>query len=116
MTNLECNVSSCCHNDKNVSKCSLSSIHVQGTNASTASDTCCGSYFEDTTDAVRNSFSNSSVSPKASLNVSCDAKDCIYNEASACNAPHIDISGVCATDAKETVCTTFESRQNCFYI
>lgn len=104
MTNLGCNVNSCVHNKEKC--CCLNSIHVDGTSATKVDDTCCGSYVE----SSETSPKNSAASPKLSLSISCDATNCVHNMDKKCVADHIDISGLCASDACETVCATFKDR------
>lgn len=106
MTNLDCNVSCCCHNDNSEKKCCLSSINVRGTGASTCDDTCCGSFFEDKSGSV----SNANNTPHVTLDISCDADSCVYNDNSKCTADHIDISGIFASAKDDTVCATYKSR------
>lgn len=102
MTTLGCNVSTCCHNKDDC--CCLSTIDVKGRSACKCDDTCCGSYYEAGKEGAR----NSAQTPNITLDISCDACNCIYNEDKVCHADHIDISGICATDAGETVCATFK--------
>jgi hypothetical protein len=104
MTALGCNVKSCCHNNENC--CCLSSIKVDGTAADKCDDTCCGSFFEDKSGVSKNAVKN----PQQDLYIQCEATNCIYNEREQCYANHVDISGITASDAGETVCSTFEDR------
>ena len=106
MTNLDCNVKSCCHNDNEDARCCLSSINVQGHNACQCDETCCGSFFEDKTGAGKNSCKD----PNETLDITCEAVNCVYNDNKACNAEHIDISGVFASSSGETVCSTFKEK------
>jgi hypothetical protein len=106
MTDLSCSAKSCCHNSDYC--CCLPSINVKGNSASKSDDTCCGSYFEDKSGSVQNVASNDA--PNITLDICCEAADCVYNETKKCNADHIDISGISATNAGETLCSTFRSR------
>lgn len=103
MTDLGCNVKSCEHNKDNC--CCLSSIQVTGSSACNCDNTCCSSY-----DEASKSASNSAKTPKLNLSIACEAVNCIYNEEKRCNANHVDISGVCATNEEETVCATFSRK------
>ena len=96
MAQLDCNVKSCCHNEDNC--CCLSSIEVNGSNACNCEDTCCGSYFED-----KSGEKNSAQTPHVSLSIACQATNCMYNDDKVCHADHVDISGIRATAAHETV-------------
>lgn len=104
MTDLSCSARSCCHNSDYC--CCLSSINVKGNSASKSDDTCCGSFFEDKS----GSSQNASETPNITLDIGCEAVDCVYNETKKCNADHIDISGIRATNSGETLCSTFRSR------
>ena len=103
MAKLDCNVKSCCHNEDNC--CCLSSIEVNGSNACNCEDTCCGSYFED-----KSGEKNSAQTPHVSLSIACQATNCMYNDDKVCHADHVDISGIRATAAHETVCATFQEK------
>ena len=91
------------HNEDNC--CCLSSIEVNGSNACNCEDTCCGSYFED-----KSGEKNSAQTPHVSLSIACQATNCMYNDDKVCHADHVDISGIRATAAHETVCATFQEK------
>lgn len=107
MASLGCNAASCMYNAD--SCCCLSSIHVHGKSADSVGDTCCGDYKEKDGSSIKNSM-GSDACPKLTLSISCDATNCIYNSMNSCEADHIDISGLCATDSSDTVCTSFKCR------
>lgn len=104
MTKLNCNAATCAHNKDNL--CCLPSINVAGNDAKESSGTCCGSFDEEKTRGGK----NTNDAPKFNLSISCAAKNCIYNQNSRCEADHVSISGIRATDATETVCTTFQNK------
>ena len=104
MTNLSCNACSCVHNDDNC--CCLSGIDVKGRNACECSETCCGSY-----SYKEDSAKNNTASPKLNLQIKCAARNCVYNNNEACQADHVDISGITAVNAGDTVCSTFKSKE-----
>lgn len=104
MTTLGCNVNACSHNKDNC--CCLSSIEVHGNSACKCDETCCGSFYEADSETAK----NASESPKINLSISCEASNCVYNEDKKCSADHIDISGICAQDASETVCASFKCK------
>ena len=104
MTTLGCNVKACSHNKDNC--CCLSSIEVHGNSACKCDETCCGSFYEADSETAK----NASESPKINLSISCEASNCVYNEDKKCSADHIDISGICAQDASETVCASFKCK------
>ena len=103
MAQLDCNVKSCCHNEDNC--CCFSSIEVNGSNACNCEDTCCGSYFED-----KSGEKNSAQTPHVPLSIARQATNCMYNDDKVCRADHVDISGIRATAAHETVCATFQEK------
>ena len=105
MTGLGCNVMSCVHNDNDNKLCCLSSIQVQGNSACNCDDTCCGSYEE-----AKSKATNASKNPNNFLNVTCEATNCVFNEDKKCSADQISISGVCASNACETVCASFRCK------
>ena len=104
MSNLSCMVASCSHNDSN--QCCLNAIKVEGCQACSCSDTYCGSFNENEMSSGMNACS----SPKSTLSISCEVTSCKYNNANKCDADHVDISGIKATNARETVCTTFQAK------
>lgn len=104
MTNLECSVKNCCHNQDNC--CCKQTIIVEGEHATRKNMTCCGS-FDSSIDHPR----NSTETPRHSLTVECDAINCRYNENRKCNATKIDINGGGTTHSADgTNCATFEIR------
>lgn len=103
MTNLGCNAKQCTHNKDKC--CCLSGIEVGGSKAEKTEDTCCSNFYEDSS-----GFKNSAETPKVDLNVACEATSCTYNSNCLCNARHIDISGICASEPDGTVCATYRQR------
>lgn len=104
MSSLGCNACGCEHNKDNC--CCLSSIHVQGKSATTTDCTCCGNFKEQD----ENSAKNSTACPKLTLDIKCDASNCVHNSDSRCVADHIDISGISATESGDTVCASFKCK------
>lgn len=104
MTELDCNVKSCCHNMDE--RCCLNAIEVDGAKACHCDDTRCASYFED-----KSCEKNVTESPNVNLSITCQATNCIYNHSQLCNADHVDISGIRATASEETVCATFQTKE-----
>ena len=46
--------------------------------------------------------------------ITCDAKNCVYHDKSdKCNASHINVGCLTATDSSETKCETFECCEEC---
>ena len=104
MTKLDCNVTSCMHNADNC--CCKRNIVVEGQEANKSCDTCCGSFNEN----KDNSFTNLFKSPESKLEVECEAENCIYNTAKKCTAERVGITGMGASKAGETECSTFRAK------
>ena len=80
MTKLDCNVVNCSYNADNC--CRRTDIQVEGTQAKTSSETCCGSF------APKGSGCQSchTTDVKKDTTVSCEACECKFNEDHACHA------------------------------
>lgn len=100
MPNLMCNVSKCEYNESNA--CCREGIQVAGYEALSSSATACDSFSEKS-----GSFTNSYQSPNASLDVSCKARNCTFNESGYCDAETISIAGHSATSVADTECSSF---------
>lgn len=105
MNNLMCGVSTCINNENNL--CCRDHIIVEGKNTITANFTCCQSYRRKTGE-VSSCVNNGN----SSLEISCDAINCIHNECEKCKANNIMIDGSYALSQTQTECATFESRIN----
>jgi len=102
---LKCNVKSCYYNEDN--KCCLDTIQVEGRNAETEEGTACGSFRlrkESTTNSSGHDM------PKNAVSVTCEARNCKYNEDCDCTAKDIGIGGGNACTCGETKCASFEQR------
>lgn len=105
MTRLDCNVQNCFYNTNK--KCSKENILVEGREASMPHETCCSSFKEQGA-----SFSNNMENqPNSSLEVSCKATNCTFNDNEMCRADHIGINGVNACVVAETECASFRCKQ-----
>lgn len=99
---LRCDVVNCMHNAERC--CCKGSILVEGDNADNSVDTFCASFYEKDEDSYRNVYET----PDYSLQVDCEATNCIYNEDCECHAEQIGICGggsCCCSE--DTVCSTF---------
>ena len=85
MTKLECTVSSCVHYAERC--CCKSGILVEGAEAKSNGDTCCGSF-----------------------QVECDVMTCLYNDDHMCRAERITITGDGARAVAQTECASFRER------
>ena len=90
MTNLECNVKNCYYNKS--SKCCRDGINVEGEDATVIDATYCGDFKEKTEGATAQAC-HCSAGPEDTLDVSCEAKNCVFNDNSKCHADKITISG-----------------------
>lgn len=104
MTKLECSVANCLHNSDN--HCCKHSIIVDGHDAKEKDQTCCGSFDVNQEGAFKNVFK----SPENSLEVDCEAVQCVYNKNHHCAADHIGIAGDGAKKSEQTLCATFKMR------
>ena len=104
MVSLKCNVATCLHNEDNY--CCKQAIQVDGEDAKTVQETSCGSFDKRGEEAYRNVYEN----PNQSLQVGCEAVNCIYNQQRVCRAPKIDITGSSANTSMQTACATFQTK------
>ena len=104
MTNLSCNASTCTHNADKC--CCLSGIDVKGLMHVPAMKHAVEALITKENGSAR----NAAASPKLNLTIQCAAHNCVYNEDSACHADHVDISGITAVNAGDTVCSTFTAK------
>lgn len=100
MTILDCNVTSCVHNESE--KCCRGSIEVMGQEATASESTCCGSY-----DKRGCGCTNSVKEPNDKSDIRCEAVKCKYNEQYKCTAGHVGVVGSNAGEMRETECATF---------
>lgn len=101
MTKLDCNVVNCSYNEDNC--CKRADIQVEGTKATTSSETCCGS-FASKGCGCANAHTEGA---RKETQVACEACECKYNEDHSCTAGHIGISGGHADSSRETECGSF---------
>ena len=101
MTKLDCSVVNCTYNENHC--CSRDDIFVEGENANTPSETCCGDF-----KACGTGASNTTKCACKATEVKCGAKNCKYNESGKCAAGHIGIVGGHADRNRETECSTFQ--------
>jgi hypothetical protein len=99
MPRLRCEVNSCAHNTE--ACCSLGAVNVEGRQATSASASCCGSFSE------VGSATNCGCGPNQAPEVSCGACNCDHNHNHQCCADSIDITGVGASNASQTQCSSF---------
>ncbi len=104
MTNLECTVKTCTHNENKL--CCLREIEVSGKGALNSDMTCCSSFLENKGNA-KNAFSGE---PELATGIKCDVENCTYNDHHVCTAKAVDIVGCNACNCGQTECATFKQR------
>jgi len=107
VTNLQCSVMNCASNKDNF--CCRPSIQVNGPCACGSEQTSCSS-FSDATSSAENSTGY--AMPNTSLEISCDAANCAYNQEDKCGADQISVSpeGENPDTASKTECSSFKNR------
>lgn len=105
MAILNCTVGNCHYNKNNL--CSLDSIHVEGSEATVAAATACGSFKERTNDSYSNM---AGCCPSKTASIDCGAVHCTYNKECKCHAGQIHVSGPNAHQSADTQCSTFEDK------
>lgn len=104
MTKLDCSVTSCMYNQDHY--CSKGDITIGGAKATAASQTCCESFREKGSGA-----SNSTGHASSTIDVDCEATQCVHNKDCKCHAESIGIGGGSnACQCKETECADFKCR------
>lgn len=106
MTQLKCNVTDCANNVS--CQCGRPEIKVNGTGASSKSETACQSFLSRESSAASNCACNQSANP--CLCISCSASDCAYNESGKCTSSSVSIDGASAHSVGETQCSSFKRR------
>lgn len=104
MTRLDCSVTNCIYNADYC--CGKGDILVEGKDAKTNRDTCCGSFKERKGEAAGNAVGDLSKH----IDVSCEVCHCRFNEARKCTAEHIGISGHNSCTCSDTECASFECK------
>ncbi len=104
MTNLDCSVTGCFYNEDKC--CMKENILVDGKDATENSETCCSSFKEKGCGCNTNTVKNS----KKEVDVSCEATNCMFNDACKCQAEHIGIAGGNACNRNETECASFDCK------
>lgn len=103
MTYLKCSATTCVYNQNEL--CSKGDISVMGADATSASETCCGSFRERTGDSPTNSCTENCG--KKEIQIDCKACHCSYNQKCKCTAGSIGIGGQGAKKSNDTKCDTF---------
>lgn len=101
MTQLNCGVNSCIHNQDKM--CCKGDITIGGKHACCTSDTCCDSFCEKKDHAYVSAIEH----PSKIVSIDCEATKCMYNSNYKCHAEHVAIKGFGAKKREGTLCETF---------
>lgn len=104
MTGLKCSVSTCVHYSDNC--CCKDSIYVEGAEARSVKETCCGSFEENNGGFFKNVFKT----PESKLRIECDVEKCMYNDGHLCRAEQVNIVGDGARVIAQTSCGSFREK------
>lgn len=102
---LNCQSYDCIHND-NGGKCFAKIIAVKGRNAKATDSTTCDSYVpakDWSSFEFANDFMEADILPSNTKNITCDARNCMYNFDTACTATSVII------DDQDASCETFKT-------
>lgn len=100
---LSCTARTCIYNSDEY--CSKGDIQVSGEDAKQPDETCCASFRERTED----SSSNAEGCGCKTIDVTCEACKCTFNDDERCAADKITINGASACHCKETRCGSFRT-------
>lgn len=100
MTGLMCSVSNCAFNKDN--QCCNSYISIGGKLAFQSKSTYCSSFQEVSSLVSLNDHGKSSV------DIECEAENCIHNKDGECHAKNIIISSENISEYNDTMCGSFE--------
>ena len=106
MSNINCNVINCAHNDSNI--CCASKISINGKKSRTSTHTCCNTFVE----ASNGNFSNSIDNSSADTFIGCNVKTCINNAGTVCVLSNIGVttSSLRTNSSSETYCSSFKCK------
>lgn len=99
MTELTCGVGKCAFNKDNM--CMNNSICVGGRFASNVGNTYCSSFQQ------ANFLVNLNEYGKSTVDIECEAENCIHNEQGECTAKNIVISSENVSEHNDTMCDSF---------
>lgn len=103
MPNLRCDAGTCAHNKNQA--CCLNGIAIGGRAATKDSSTSCVS-FEQNNGAI----TNFSQEPVLSMEIGCEAKNCVHNSSCTCHADSVSINGSSAANSDQTQCSSFQCK------
>lgn len=103
MPKLKCDACSCTHNRDYL--CCVNGIAVGGEHATVEGSTCCASFAD-----KDNAITNYSQEPVSSMDIGCEAVNCVHNSSCKCQADEVCICGDHACNCQETECSTFSCK------
>lgn len=103
MTKLKCNVGSCEYNQEYC--CCLNGIEVGGPNATDKENTCCENFVKKS-----GSMTNCNMCKNPTMEVGCEATNCVYNCDCKCDADEICICGERINGEHGTECHSFKCK------
>lgn len=105
MPELKCTVENCVHNKS--TSCDLGIIDVGGGDkAIVKCETNCSSFV----DYAMDNYTNSTKGATLNTEISCNASNCQYNEASSCQAGFVEVQGSNACQSEDTQCSSFSQQ------
>lgn len=107
MSNINCSVTNCYHNDTAV--CHANKVSINGKKSRTSTHTCCNS-FVDTSHS--SSLSNSVNDDNPCSSVACNVKTCTHNAGNLCVLNNISVASnnITASISSETYCSSFKCK------
>lgn len=102
MAELSCKAETCTYNKEHY--CCKGDIMVGGKHADNTEATCCESFVP----VKKDSYTNTTKHPSATISIDCEAVKCMYNNNYKCVAKKVDILGNGAMNSAGTACGTFK--------
>lgn len=107
MSNINCNVMNCAHNDSGV--CYANKISINGKKSRTSTHTCCGSFLDA---ANYSNLTNNTEGNGPCSFVGCNVKTCTHNAGTVCALNDIAVTSSApkANLYSETYCSSFKCK------
>ncbi len=108
MVKISCSVQSCVYNKYH--SCINEDILIKGENAKMSKETICSTFKERRIKDLKAEFSNLDFPKTLTLNVNCNAKNCIHNNLNRCLKEKIHIDNNYYLGKVRTKCSSFEEK------
>ena len=107
MSNINCTVDNCSHNEAGA--CCSSNVTIGGRLANSSCSTCCGTFLNE---RAYGSLGNCVSSCNCTNAITCEVSNCTHNENTHCNLSSINVSTQSkeANIYSETYCDSFEEK------